>query len=89
MECSQDRIYIWSVFSVFLGTLGRGDIDPIMGKHPLEVSFDGVFLSFGDSYILKAYYRGPLLEYLVYFLLASLVSVGSHVPGYCFFHCTR
>ena len=24
---------IWSVSSVFLGTLGRGDIDPVMGKH--------------------------------------------------------
>ena len=80
MECCQDRIYIWSVSSVFLGTLGRGDIDPVMEKHPLEVSFDGVFPSFGDSYILKADYGGPLLEYLVYFLLAPLVSVGSHVP---------
>ena len=76
MECCQDRIYIWSVSSVFLGTLGRGDIDPVMGKHPLEVSFDRVFPSFGDSYILKADYGWPLLEYLVYFLLA----VGSHVP---------
>ena len=33
-----------------------------MGKHPLEVSFDRVFPSFGDSYILKADYGGPLLE---------------------------
>ena len=71
---------LWSVSSVFLGTLGRGDIDPVMGKHPLEVSFDGVFLSFGDSYILKADYGGPLLEYLVYFLLTPLVSVRSYVP---------
>ena len=81
------NIHIWSVSSVFFGTLGRGDIDPVMGKHPLEVSFDGVFLSFGDSYILKADYRGPLFEYLMYFLLAPLVSVRSHVPGYCFFYC--
>ena len=56
------------------------DIDPVMGKHPLEVSFDRVFPSFGDSHILKADYGGSLLEYLVYFLLAPLVSVGSHIP---------
>ena len=80
VECCQDRIYIWSISTVFLGTLGRGDIDPVMGKHPLEFSFDRVFPSFGDSYILKADDGGPLLEYLVYFLLTPLVSVGSHVP---------
>jgi len=57
-----------------------GDIDPVMGKHPLEFSFNRVFPSFGDPYILKADDGGPLLEYLVYFLLAPLVSVGSHVP---------
>ena len=80
MECCYDRIYIWSISTVFLGTRGRGDIDPVLGKHPLEVSFDRVFPSFGDLYILKADYGGPLLEHLVYFLLAPLVSVGSHVP---------
>jgi len=80
VECCQDRIYIWSISTVFLGTLGRGDVDPVMGKHPLEFSFNRVFPSFGDPYILKADYGGPLLEYLVYFLLAPLVSVGSHVP---------
>ena len=55
-------------------------IDPVMGKHPLEFSFNRIFISFGDPYILKADYEGPLLEYLVYFLLAPLESVGSHVP---------
>ena len=80
MECCQDRIYIWSISTVFLGTLGRGDINPVMGKYPLEISFDRVFPFFRDSYILEADYGGPLLEYLVYFLFAPLVSVGSHVP---------
>ena len=54
MECCQDQIYIWSVSTVFPGTLGRGNIDPVMGKHPLEFSFNSIFPSFGDPYILKA-----------------------------------
>ena len=61
------------------GTLGRGDIDPVMGEHPLEFSFNSIFPSFGNPYILKADNWGPLLEYLVYFLLTLLVSVGTHI----------
>ena len=76
VEWRQNRVY-----------MGRGDIDPVMGTHPLEFSLNRIFPSSGDLYILKADYGGPLLEYLVYFLLAPLVSVGSHVPRYCFFHC--
>ena len=80
VECCQNRIYIRSVSAVFPRTLGRGNIDPVMGKHPLEFSFNRIFPSFGDPYILKADNGGPLLEYLVYFLLTPLVSVGTHVP---------
>jgi len=80
VECCQNRIYIWSVSTVFPGTLGRGDVDPVMGKHPLEFSFNSIFPSFGDPYILKADNGGPLLENLVYFLLTLLVSVGTHIP---------
>ena len=29
----------------------------------------------------------PLLENLVYLLLTLLVSEGTHIPCYCFFHC--
>ena len=65
---------------VFLRALGRGDIDPVVGKHSLEVSFDRVFPSFRNSNILQADYGRPLLEYLVYFLLTPLVSVKSYVP---------
>ena len=32
VECCQNRIYIRSVSAVFPGTLGRGNIDPVMGK---------------------------------------------------------
>jgi len=80
VECCQNRIYIWSISAVFSWALGRGDIDPVVGKHPLEFSFYRVFPSFGDPYILKADYGGPLFKYLVYFLLAPLVSMGSHIP---------
>jgi len=80
VECCQNRIYIWSVSTVFPGTLGRGDVDLVMGKHPLEFSFNSIFPSFVDPYILKADNGGPLLEYLVYFLLTLLVSVGTHIP---------
>ena len=71
---------MWSISTVFLRALSRGDIDPVVGKHPLEVSFDRVFPSFRNSNILKADYGGPLLEYFVYFLFTPLVSVRSYVP---------
>ena len=45
------------------------DIDPVVGKHPLEVSFDRVFPFFRNSNILNADYGRPLLKYLVYFPL--------------------
>ena len=80
VECCQDRIYIWSISAVFLGALGRGDIDPIVGKHSLKVSFDRVLPFFRNSNILDAYYGRPLLKYLVYFPLTPLVSVRSYVP---------
>ena len=80
VECCQNRIYMWSVSAVFPGALGRVNIDPVMGKHPLEFSFNRIFPSFGDPYILKANNGGPLLENLVYFLLTLLVLVGTHIP---------
>ena len=80
MKTRQDRIHIWPISAVFLRALGAGDIDPIMGKYPLEIFFDRVFPSFRDSYILEADYGGALLEYFMCFLLTPLVSVGSHVP---------
>ena len=76
---STPNIHMVGLCSLF-GTLGRGNIDPVMGKHPLEFSFNSIFSSFGVPYILKADNGGPLLEYLVYFLLNLLVSVGTHIP---------
>ena len=87
MKVCENLKYIWSVSAVFPGTLGRGDIDPVMGEHPLEFSLDRIFPSFGDPYILEADNGGPLLENLMYFLLTLLVSVGTQIPYYCFFHC--
>ena len=65
MECYQDRMYIWSISAVFLRALGRGDIDPVVGKHSLELSFDRVFPFFRNSNILNADYGRPLLKYFM------------------------
>ena len=46
-----------------------------MGKHPLEFSFDRVFHSFWDPYILKTDYGGSLFKYLTYFLLAAFLPI--------------
>ena len=59
MECCQDRIYIWSISTVFLRTLGHGDIDPVVGKHPLEVSFDRVYCLFGIRTSWRQIMGGP------------------------------
>ena len=80
MKCRQDRIHIWPIFAVFLGALGTGNIDPVVGKHSLEISLNGVLSFFRDASVLDAYYRGSLFKDLVYFTLAPLVPMGSYVP---------
>ena len=80
MKCCQDRIYIWPISTVFLRALGAGDIDPVVGKHSLEISFNGVLPFFRDASILDANYRGSLFKNLVYFPLAPFVPMGSYVP---------
>ena len=47
------------VSAVFPGTLGRGDVDPVMEEYPLEFSLDCIFSSLGDPYILEADDGGP------------------------------
>ena len=77
MKCRQDRIHIWPIFAVFFGALGTGNIDPVVGEHSLEISFDGILPFFRDARVLDAYYRGSLFKDLVYFTLAPLVPMGS------------
>jgi len=67
VECCQNREYIWSVSAIFFWALGCGYVDPVVGKHPLEFSFDRIFPSFWNSYILKTDYGGSLFKNLVYF----------------------
>ena len=80
MKCRQDRIHIWQIFAVFLGALGTSDIDPVVGKHSLEISFYGVLPFFRNASVLDTYYRGSLFKNLVYFTLAPLIPMGSYVP---------
>ena len=85
MKCRQDRVYIWPISAVFLRALGAGDIDPVVGKHSLEISFDGVLPFFRNASILDANYRRSKkkkskIKNLVYFPLAPLVPMGSYVP---------
>ena len=80
MKCRQDRIHIWPISAVFLRALGAGDIDPVVWKHSLEISFNGVLPFFRDASILDANYRGSLFKNLVYFPLAPLVPMGSYIP---------
>jgi len=87
VESCQNRTYIWSVPAVFPGTLGRGDVDPVMGEYPLEFSLDRILSSLGDQYILEADNGGPLFENPMYFLLTFLISVWTYIPRYCFFNC--
>ena len=67
MKCCQDRIYIWPISTVFLRALGRGDIDQVVGKHSLEVSFYGVLPFFRNANILDADYGRSLFENPMYF----------------------
>jgi len=87
VESCQHRIYIWSVSAVFPDTLGRGDVDPVKGKYPLEFSLDRILPSFGDPYVLEADNGGPLLENPMYFLLNLLVSVWTYIPCNCSSNC--
>jgi len=54
VESCQHRIYIGSVSTVFPGTLGRGDVDPVKGEYPLEFSLDRIFPSLVLCYIQDA-----------------------------------
>ena len=87
MEGCQHRVYIWSVSTVFPGALGRGDVDPVKVEYPLEFSFDRIFPSLGDPYVLEADNGGSLLESPMYFFLTLLVSVCTYILCYCSFNC--
>jgi len=80
VQCFQNREYIGKVSAIFSWTLGCDYVNPVVEEHPLEFSFDRIFPSFWNPYILETDDGGSLFKYLVYFLLAAFVSVGSHVP---------
>ena len=64
-----NRIHIWPIFAVFLGALGTGDIDPVVGKHSLEISFNGVLLFFRNASVLENIIGGPCSKILYISLL--------------------
>ena len=77
------------IFRCFPWALGCGYLNPVVWEYTLESSFYRIFPAFWNSYILEVDDGGSLFKYFMYFLLATFVSVGPHVPRHHFFHLVR